>query len=170
MPWDAIATAEDAGSQRKSSEGLAGAAAERDFKERQYGLGAGYNVNNPYSQAALLESQHVAGRRGSVNAAGNQLYAGSTINRLRGVDQRYGQSLSALKLQREGDLSGIDAKERQAQEGATEGHTNAQIGAIERLEKRDLEPQAAKRNPLKNFKIKKPKTKGIYGRGHGGLR
>lgn len=85
--------------------------------------------------------QHDVGQRGTLNAAGNQLYAGSTINKEAGVDRSYEQSSDALKQQQEADQARWGREEQEAQHEREEGEEKAEQGAIEREEEREPEPQ-----------------------------
>lgn len=131
MPWDAQATGLSAQGQRSYGDEMASIGSERDFTLRNIGLGAGYE-NNPYSQASLLQRQREIGMRGTLNRAGNQLYAGSTVNRLGGVDRSYGEgryNLEQLKAAKEAQWDQRSERALHAKEGADE---EAQWGAIER--------------------------------------
>lgn len=157
LPWDSISTLESGSSQRRQGDTMSQIASERDRSERYYGIGEGYNVNNPYSQAAQLMAQHNAGRLGTVNAAGNQLYAGSTINHLRGVDNRYNVARNSLDERRADSLAGFQQGELRAQREGEEGAEDAQIGAIERAEQQPLEaaPGKKKIQPKQKQKARK---------------
>lgn len=59
------------------------------FQETQQELGFGTGASNTYSARAQLKQRFEANRRGTTNAAGNQLYAGSTINKQSAVRGRF---------------------------------------------------------------------------------
>lgn len=78
MPWDSTAQREASGLGNQAADARVDLRANFNRAEQELGFGAG--ANNPYSQAAQLKEQHTANARGITNAAGNQLYAGSTAN------------------------------------------------------------------------------------------
>ncbi len=82
MPWDIAAANDEADAQRRLSNTLSGLDAGWIGTENEYGLAPGFNnyASNPYSRAALLQRSYDDARRGTLNSAGNQLYAGSYIN------------------------------------------------------------------------------------------
>lgn len=80
MPIDAQAVREGARLGNEGGDTRVNLAARYD--EAQQNIGFGTGAGNPYSEAAQLKAQHVANTRGIRNTAGNQLYAGSTLNKM----------------------------------------------------------------------------------------
>jgi hypothetical protein len=141
-PWDATAQAEEAAAQRAYEDSVGSISSQRDFRERYFGLGDGYNdpTANPYSQAALLQDQHEIGERGTMNAAGLQLYAGSTVNRLAGNDSAYAKNLYNLKLQQEEEQARWAQEEQAAQHARESAREEASAGAIQRAAEAEPAP------------------------------
>lgn len=89
MPWDVAASNQEAGANKSYGDRLANIESNRVLLGQEYGLGyfdpqTGQYVNptdNPYSRAALLQTSYNNAKKGTLNSAGNQLYAGSYINR-----------------------------------------------------------------------------------------
>ena len=163
MPWDNLSTLEAAGTQRKAATGIANDAAEPDFQERYYGNftpNGVPDINNPYSQAALLESQHINARRADVNSAGNQLYAGSTKNRLNQADLKFNIAQNAQVLQEQGVLAKIEGKDQGYEQEGREAGPNASLAAAGRLEKQPIEPQPKALRPRVKQQPKKVVKKG----------
>lgn len=135
MPWDAQAQIKDTNAGRRYDDYVIGATGTRDFRERYYGLGDGYNdlTANPASQAALLQHQHEVGERGvREGGGGNQAYAGSTINRERSETRRSELALTSLKQQREAEQAQWAQEDREAKTKRQEEHDEAQAEAIDR--------------------------------------
>jgi hypothetical protein len=139
MPWDSSAT--DAVNVAGMSYGNAISAigANEDFTKRNIGIGAGYE-NNPYSQASLLVRQKEIGSRGTINRAGNQLYAGSTVNRLGGVERGYGEGRYNLEQQLAADEAKWGAQRNEAAQIQQEKELAAQEAAIQRANETAPEP------------------------------
>lgn len=95
LPIDARAIGEESELGLERTSRLADVTAQQRDLEDQYGFGAG--ASNPYSDAARLARERDAGQRGALNTAGNQIYAGSTINKERGVAAAYDRNRQALE-------------------------------------------------------------------------
>lgn len=87
MPWDSTAQREASRLGNEAADTRAGLGGEFSRVENELGFGSG--ADNPYSQAAALKQQHEANRRGITNTAGNQLYAGSTVNKQSAARSQY---------------------------------------------------------------------------------
>jgi hypothetical protein len=94
-PWDSQAEREQSEAGFEKAQTTADLAGERQAQEEQSGLGPA-GADNPYSDAAMLKRQRESSSRGQLNTAGNQLYAGSTINAQRGIQSAYDQSYNQL--------------------------------------------------------------------------
>jgi len=79
MPWDSQAQRESGALGNEASDTRASLGA--GFSRAQNELGFGAGKDNPYSASAENKSLYTANKRGITNTAGNQLYAGSTINK-----------------------------------------------------------------------------------------
>lgn len=77
-PWDSQAMRESTELGNEAGDTRASLAAA--YSKAQQNLGFGEGASNPYSQAAQLKQGYEANKRGIMNTAGNQLYAGSTVN------------------------------------------------------------------------------------------
>lgn len=142
LPWDARATAETAGAIRKGSDSLATLQANDEIQKRNFGIESGYD-NSPYSQAALLQRRHDIEHRGALAGAGRQLYAGSTVNHLRGTDFAFSRDMTSLREQAEAAAQ-QNARERTAAEHDEQNAAEeAQAGAIERAEEAEPDASAA---------------------------
>lgn len=139
MPWDSQATLESAGGYRNAQDKLAGLRGNWDAEQRSIGLGAGYE-NNPYSQASLLVRQREIGTRGTINRAGNQLYAGSTVNRLGGVERGYNEGYAHLSEDYEARRAREEREELATQHEVQQQQEEAQLAAIERAREEAPEP------------------------------
>lgn len=139
MPWDAQATLETAGAYRNASDKLAGLRGNWDAEQRSIGIGQGYE-NNPYSQASLLQRQREIGNRGAINRAGNQLYAGSTVNHLGQVERSYSEGRAHLQEQYEARRAQVEREELATQHEIQAEQEQAQLEAIRRAEEAAPEP------------------------------
>lgn len=139
MPWDAQATLETAGAYRNASDKLAGLRGNWDAEQRSIGIGQGYE-NNPYSQASLLQRQREIGNRGAINSAGNQLYAGSTVNHLGQVERGYSEGRAHLQESYEARRAQVEREELATQHEIQAEQEQAQLEAIRRAEEAAPEP------------------------------
>ena len=167
MPWDSMATADSAGAYRNASDKLAGLRGNWDAEQRAIGIGQGYE-NNPYSQASLLQRQREIGNRGTINRAGNQLYAGSTVNRLGGVERGYQEGRNQLQERYEARRAQVEREEQATRNELQSEQEQAQAEAIQRAAEAAPEPApsggggggGAKKKAGGGFK----KNKGIGGK------
>jgi len=79
MPWDSQAQRESGALGNEASDTRASLGA--GFSRAQNELGFGEGADNPYSQSAQNKDTFASNKRGITNTAGNQLYAGSTVNK-----------------------------------------------------------------------------------------
>jgi hypothetical protein len=81
-PWDLQAANSEAGAQRKLGNSLTGLDAGWLRTQQDFGLEGPWAdpASNPTSRAALLQRSYDNAKRGSMNSAGRNLYAGSYIN------------------------------------------------------------------------------------------
>jgi hypothetical protein len=82
MPWDVAAANSEAVAGKRLANSVTGLDAGWLATEQDYGLDPGFDdaASNPYSRATLLQRSYDNAKRGTLNSAGNQLYAGSYIN------------------------------------------------------------------------------------------
>ncbi len=134
-PWDAQAEEQWGAGEQSYNDRLAELEGGWQSREEWYGLGA---TKNPYSQAALLERRHEIARRGNLNSAGNQLYAGSLVNAMAGADRNYNEGFESLRAAYAAEQEQNERQKEQArhEREAEEGATNRE--AIERAE--EVEP------------------------------
>lgn len=142
MPWDSMATADVGGAYRNASDKLAGLQGNWDAEQRTYGIGPGFE-NNPYSKASLLQRQREIGQRGNLNRAGNQLYAGSTLNRAGGIDRDFSEGRAHLQESYEARRAQVEREELATQHELQSEQERAQAEAIQRAEESAPEPIAA---------------------------
>jgi len=146
MPWDSQATMETAGAYRNAEDKLAGLRGNWDAEQRSIGIGQGYE-NNPYSQASLLQRQREIGLRGTLNGAGNQLYAGSTVNRLGSVEHGYSEGYAHLNERYEAQRAREEREELATQHEIQSEQEQAQLEAIRRAEEQAPEPAPVNEAP-----------------------
>lgn len=82
MPWDVAAANSEAAAGKRLQNSLTGLDSGWLRTQQDYGLEGqwGDYASNPYSRASLLQRSYDNTRRGSTNAAGHNLYAGSYVN------------------------------------------------------------------------------------------
>lgn len=82
MPWDVAAANSEADAVQGRNNALTGLGSGWLRKQQEYGLEGPWAdyASNPYSRASLLQRSYDNAKRGSLNTAGNQLYAGSYVN------------------------------------------------------------------------------------------
>lgn len=95
MPWDAQAQRESAALGNEAADTRVSLAAGYDRAQRELGFGTG--ADNPYSHAAENKAAFDANKRGITNTAGNQLYAGSTINKQSAARSSYDKRQKQLE-------------------------------------------------------------------------
>lgn len=81
-PWDLAAANDEAGAQKRLSNTLSGLDANWLRTQQEYGLEGQWAdaASNPYSRSSLLQRSYDNAKRGSMNSAGQNLYAGSYVN------------------------------------------------------------------------------------------
>lgn len=82
MPWDLAAANDEAGAQKRLSNTLTGLDSNWLRTQQDFGLEGPWAdaASNPYSRSALLQRSYDNAKRGAMNSAGQQLYAGSYVN------------------------------------------------------------------------------------------
>jgi hypothetical protein len=156
VPWDSGAETSAQGLGLQYANRQAGLSGDQTYEEEQTGIGAN-GANNPYSDAAMLKRQRDIGNRGAVNGAGNQLYAGSTVNAVRGVAGAYDRNLKGLEAS---FARNQELRRRQQQEAEADYQTglgSIQESALDRAVESPSEPVAPGRP--------RPKPKPRKGRG-----
>jgi hypothetical protein len=94
-PWDSTAQRESAELRNEGADTRASLAAKFAAAQNQLGFGSG--ASNPYSQAAENKTNLTNEQRGVTNAAGNQLYAGSTANAQSAARSQYDKTQKGLE-------------------------------------------------------------------------
>lgn len=95
MPWDSQAQRESGALGNEAADTRASLGAGYDRAQRELGFGVG--ADNPYSHSAENKSLLAANKRGITNTAGNQLYAGSTINKQSAARSNYDKRQKQLE-------------------------------------------------------------------------
>lgn len=95
MPWDSQAQRESGELGNEAADTRASLAA--GYAKAQSELGFGSGAGNPYSRAAENKTQLESNQRGITNTAGNQLYAGSTLNKQSAARSSYDKNQKALE-------------------------------------------------------------------------
>lgn len=95
MPWDSQAQRESGELGNEAADTRASLAAGYAKAQNELGFGAG--ASNPYSKSAENKDTLASNQRGITNTAGNQLYAGSTLNKQSGARSAYDKNQKALE-------------------------------------------------------------------------
>lgn len=95
MPWDSQAQRESGELGNEAADTRASLAAKYAAAQNELGFGSG--ASNPYSKSAENKTQLESNQRGITNTAGNQLYAGSTLNKQSGARSAYDKNQKALE-------------------------------------------------------------------------
>jgi hypothetical protein len=95
MPWDSTAQRESAqlGNEAADTRSNLGAG----YARAQNELGFGDGASNPYSRSAENRDLLASNKRGITNTAGNQLYAGSTLNKQSAARSEYDKTQKGLE-------------------------------------------------------------------------
>ncbi len=140
MPWDSTAQRESAALGNEAADTRASLGGEFDRAESELGFGAG--ANNPYSQAAQLKEQHDANRRGITNVAGNQLYAGATINKQSAARSQFDTGQKQLEDSYAEARAAYDRGTARTERDFTQGMAGIKESAIGRALESEPEPLA----------------------------
>jgi hypothetical protein len=116
MPWDTRYEEEVGGARKKYLDTTTNLDYAQTGIEQDYGLAPAYNdyQSNPYSRAALLESQYQKANRGTLNSAGYQLYSGSAGNHLAANRSGYDINRDQLEKTYQAALAENTAKRTEA--------------------------------------------------------
>lgn len=154
MPFDSRAQRESSELGNEAADTRANLAAK--FQAAQNDLGFGTGADNPYSRSAENREQLADERRRITNTAGNQLYAGSTLNRQSEARGEYDKAQKALEQGFAEDQA--DYNRGVAQTGRDEEMGLAQIreGAVDRA-------AAAEPAPLGVGSRRRPRGRGRVG-------
>lgn len=95
MPWDSQAQRESGALGNEAADTRASLGARFGAAQRELGFGTG--KDNPYSARAGNKATYTANKRGITNTAGNQLYAGSTINKQSAARSAYDKRQKQLE-------------------------------------------------------------------------
>lgn len=133
-----------------------------DLAEQQakqdYGVESGFNdyKANPYSRAALLEQSYQRANKGTINAAGLQLYSGSTSNRLSANRAANSEDRNRLMRDYQESLGEISTGRAEAAARKGEEEQEAYWDRIAEAEKSEPEAQAAPAGGKGKGKGRKP--------------
>lgn len=95
MPWDSTAQRESAQLGNEAADTRASLGAK--YSRAQNELGFGEGASNPYSRSAENRDLLASNQRGITNTAGNQLYAGSTLNKQSAARSDYDKTQKGLE-------------------------------------------------------------------------
>lgn len=158
MPWDSTAQRESAELGNEAADTRA--SLEAKYASAQNELGFGSGAENPYSRSAENKTQLGNNQRGITNTAGNQLYAGSTINKQSSARSEYDKNQKALE-------------DSYAEAQAAHNRGVAQTGRDEQLGKARIAEGAVQRaaatEPEKLGVGGGPRRAGVVARGRGRL-
>lgn len=166
-PWDSRYEEQTAGNQKTYLNTIAGLGLQETALKQDYGLEGPYAdaKTNPYSRAAALEQAYHQANKGTLNSAGNQLYAGSTTNHLEGNRTSYDRGRNELERSYLAELNELAAKRAEALQEQEEANRQAEWQRIERAEQQPLDPSQApagkKKQPAKKPE-QKPKKNQAY--------
>jgi hypothetical protein len=130
MPWDSQAQRESAELGANSSDARASIAA--NYAQAQNELGFGSGAANPYSATAENKKALTVDQRGIGTTAGNNLYAGSTLNAQSQARGAYDKTQTGIEdeiSRAQGDYTGDLAKNARDE---SLGKTGIKEGALER--------------------------------------
>jgi hypothetical protein len=130
LPWDSTAERNSGSLLRERNDAVTGGAADWQGQQEELGLGAG--AGNPYSKMATLGNQRDIGNRAVRNSAGNQLYAGSTVNASRGVASAYDRGRQSIEAAFARGQAAYEQRKREAETGYESGLGELQEGALNR--------------------------------------
>lgn len=137
-PWDAQAEREWGGGENKYRDKMAGIQGDWAYRQEWYGLGG---ASNPYSQAALLQHRHEVDNRTVMNSAGNQLYAGSTVDRHAAADRTFDVAYKQLEAAYAAENAKREREEAEARHEWEDEQAAIREGAVGRAE--EVEPPPA---------------------------
>lgn len=138
MPWDSTAQRESAELGNEAADSRASLAAKYAAAQNQLGFGSG--VGSPYSLAAENKNTLDVNRRGIVNTAGNQLYAGSTVNKQSAARSGYDKNQKSLEDQFSEAQSAYNRGAAQTSRDEALGQTAIKEGVINRAAASEPEP------------------------------
>lgn len=140
MPYDS--TAEREGAELGNEAGDTRAQLTTKFLRSQEDLGFGAGATNPYSSAAQLARERDAAQRGTLNAAGNSLHAGSTLNATRETAQRYDEGRKALEQSYDRSRTDYESGGQQTERDYQLGLAKIKEGALNRALEKEPAPIA----------------------------
>jgi hypothetical protein len=138
MPWDSTAQRESGALGNEAADTRAGLAA--GYARAQSDLGFGSGADNPYSQSAENKTLLDSNKRGITNTAGNQLYAGSTINKQSAARSEYDKTQKGLEASYADAQSAFNRGNAQTTRDEELGRAAIKEGAISRAAASDPEP------------------------------
>lgn len=156
MPWDTRYEEEIGGARKRYLDTVNNLDSAQVGVEQDYGLSPAHNdyQSNPYSRAALLESEYQRANRGTLNSAGYQLYSGAAGNHLAANRSSYDINRDQLEKAYNAALAEGTAKRTEAKEREAEEEREAAFGRNERAEKAPLDssqaPPAKKKQKQQN--------------------
>jgi hypothetical protein len=140
MPWDSTAQRESGELGNEAADTRASLAAKYAAAQSELGFGSG--ASNPYSRSAENKTALESNQRGITNTAGNQLYAGSTINKQSGARSEYDKNQKALEDSYAAAQSAYTRGVSQTARDESLGQNAIREGAINRAAASEPEPLA----------------------------
>jgi hypothetical protein len=144
-PWSSKYEQTVAGANKKYLDASGNFDLQEQTAKQDFGLDPGFNdyQSNPNSRAALLEQSFLTNNRGTMNSAGNQLYSGSTSNRLAANRTNYGTSRDSLAKSYRDALGEVSTGRAKAKETQDEEAREAYWNSVGEAEKSEPEAEAA---------------------------
>ncbi len=115
-------------------------------EKQEYGLDPGFNdyKANPYSRAAALEQSFETANRGTTNAAGLQLYSGSTSNKLGANRTTRDGNFNNLQSEYQNALNTVSQSRAKAKEEQAETDQEAYWNSVREAEEHEPVAEAAR--------------------------
>jgi hypothetical protein len=140
MPWDSKAQRESGELGNEAADTRASLAAKYAAAQSELGFGSG--AGNPYSRSAENKTNLDNNQRGITNTAGNQLYAGSTLNKQSGARSEYDKNQKALEDSYAAAQAAYTRGVSQTARDESLGQNAIREGAINRAAASEPEPLA----------------------------
>lgn len=161
MPFDSQAMRESTRLGNEGADTRVGLGAR--FEEVQQNLGFGAGAGNPYSEAAQLKAQYAANKRGITNTAGNQIYAGSTLNKQSAARSQFDTGQKRLEDTYARAQAAYDRGVARSQRDETLGRAQIKEGAIGRAVAAGPTPMAVPRGRGRPRRVSRPRSFGTAG-------
>ncbi len=138
MPWDSTAQRESAALGNEAADTRVDLSAGFDRTQRDLGFGVG--ADSPYSQSAENKDALAVNQRGITNAAGGQLYSGSTLNAQSGARSEYDKTQKSLEDSYAEAQSAYARGQARTTRDEQLGQAGIKEGAIDRAAASEPEP------------------------------